>query len=114
MKLLLLLSMLIISYALVELLDGQAILSTIVFSLTSLVMVGISEIGISMSDPFGEDQADFNLEKFLEQVARPPPLPLSTHPSLPHLRRSRLFSPVLACSRPMTPALTPGSVTTTP
>ena len=68
MKLLLLLSLLIISYALVELLEGQVVLATIVYGLTCLVMVGLSEIAISMSDPFGEDQADFNLEAFLESV----------------------------------------------
>jgi hypothetical protein len=49
----------------VELVDGQVVLSSIVFALTSLVMVGLSEIAIAMSDPFGEDQADFNLEAFL-------------------------------------------------
>ena len=34
----------------------------------SLVMIGLSEIAIAMADPFGEDQADFNLEAFLQQV----------------------------------------------
>lgn len=53
--------LLIISYALIELLDGQTTLCMIVFSLTALVMVGLSEIAIAMADPFGEDQADFNV-----------------------------------------------------
>lgn len=46
LKLLLLLSLLIISYALVELLHGETVLSSIVFALISLVMVGLSEIAI--------------------------------------------------------------------
>lgn len=31
-------------------------------------MVGLSEIAIAMSDPFGDDQADFNLNAFLQSV----------------------------------------------
>ena len=43
-------------------------LSSIVFGLTCLVMIGLAEIAISMSDPFGDDQADFNLDAFLQSV----------------------------------------------
>jgi hypothetical protein len=53
--------LLIISYALIELLGGQTLLCILVFSLTALVMVGLAEIAIAMSDPFGDDQADFNV-----------------------------------------------------
>jgi len=68
LKLLMVLSLLIISYALIDLLAGEALLSYIVFGLSSLVMIGLSELAIAMSDPFGDDQADFNLEAFLESV----------------------------------------------
>jgi hypothetical protein len=51
MKLLLLLSLLIISYALIELLHGETVLSSIVFALISLVMVGLSEIAIVSAAP---------------------------------------------------------------
>ena len=46
MKLLLLLSLLIISYALIELLHGEVVMSFTIFFLMCLVMVGLSEIAI--------------------------------------------------------------------
>ena len=68
LKMLLLLSLGIISYALTGLLDGQVVLSMVVFVLVCLVMVGLAEIAIAMSDPFGEDEADFDLDAFLASV----------------------------------------------
>jgi hypothetical protein len=69
--------LLIISYALIELLEGQTLLCFIVFTLTAMVMVGLSEIAIAMSDPFGEDQADFNVSPL------PPVTPHSACASAP-------------------------------
>lgn len=49
-------------------LDGHSFLSSIVFVLSCLVMIGLSEVAIAMSDPFGDDESDFDLNAFLEKV----------------------------------------------
>jgi len=66
-KLLLLIAMLILSYALIVL-EGPtgAVLSLAIYFVSCVVMLGVQEIAIGMSDPFGLDDVDFDIDGFLK------------------------------------------------
>lgn len=65
LKLQLLVALLVLSYALVEITDANAFLSLTCYSITLLVMIGLQQVAIAMSDPFGSDDVDFELEAFI-------------------------------------------------
>jgi len=70
-KLLLLSALLIVSYSLVEIdiTPGSGfwnlIISMVVFTVISGINIGLQAIAIRMSDPFGDDDTDFNIEAML-------------------------------------------------
>ena len=66
LKLLLLLGLLILSYALIELLEANVVLSLFCYVITCTIMIGLEQIAIAMSDPFGFDEVDFDIDGFLK------------------------------------------------
>ena len=68
LKLLMLAALLILSYALVELVDAHRVLSLTIYSITLLIMIGLQQVAIGMSDPFGDDEVDFDLEAFVRSA----------------------------------------------
>jgi len=71
LKLLLLVGLFIVSYAIVGLETGDltawtAALSLFAFSVVCAIMIGLQEIAVAMSDPFGDDDVDFDVDSFLK------------------------------------------------
>lgn len=66
LKLLLIISLVLTSYALVELEHAQVLMSMIVFTIITVIMIGLQAVAVAMSDPFGDDDIDFDLEAFLK------------------------------------------------
>ena len=66
LKLLLMISLALTSYALVELEHAQFFISMLVFLVICFIMIGLQAVAVAMSDPFGSDDIDFDLDKFLE------------------------------------------------
>jgi hypothetical protein len=64
-KFLILVSLLILSYALIELLEAQVFLSITTYATALIITIGLEQIAIAMSDPFGLDDVDFELEEFI-------------------------------------------------
>jgi len=70
-KLLLLSSLSIVSYSLVQLVEhedqslGSLAISLAVFTVISGIMIGLQSIAVSMADPFGDDDTDFNVDAFM-------------------------------------------------
>lgn len=65
LKLLLMISLALTSYALVELEHAQFFLSMLVFVIVCTIMIGLQAVAVAMSDPFGADDIDFDLDKFM-------------------------------------------------
>ena len=65
LKLLLIISLALTSYALVELEHAQVLMSMVVFIIIDTIMIGLQAVAVAMSDPFGDDDIDFDLESFL-------------------------------------------------
>ena len=61
-------ALLILSYALIELLDANYALSLTLYSSCLFIMLGLEQIAIGMSDPFGDDDVDFPIKKFIEEA----------------------------------------------
>lgn len=68
LKLLLIISLSMTSYALVELENHFPIVSYVVFMLICTIMLGLQNIAVAMSDPFGSDDLDFDLDAFLKSA----------------------------------------------
>lgn len=51
---------LIISYAFVDIFEGEWWVSVITYSVIMLMLLGMQEIAVSMSNPFGDDPTDFD------------------------------------------------------
>ena len=66
LKLLLIISLALTSYALVELEHAQVLMSMVVFIIITVIMIGLQAVAVAMSDPFGDDDIDFDLESFLK------------------------------------------------
>lgn len=66
LKLLLMISLALTSYALVELEHAQVFISMLVFLVICFIMIGLQAVAVAMSDPFGSDDIDFDLDKFFE------------------------------------------------
>lgn len=66
LKLLLLVALLILSYAMIELLYANVFLSLTCYTVACIIMIGLEQIAIGMSDPFGLDEVDFELDNFLQ------------------------------------------------
>ena len=65
LTLLLLLDLLLISYGLVDA-GYNAFFTAFTYMLICVVFLGLREVAIAMSDPFGDDVTDFDLEKMLK------------------------------------------------
>ena len=68
LKFLLIVSLAMTSYALVELEDAQYALSVIVFTLICIITIGLQSVAVAMSDPFGGDDLDFDLKGLLKSA----------------------------------------------
>lgn len=61
---LLILDMLLIGYSFVTL-NFHAALTSVIYTVVCMVFMGLKEVAIAMSNPFGDDDIDFDLEKML-------------------------------------------------
>ena len=52
--------LLTVAFWLVDLLEGQWVASIVAFSMFALIMLGLLEVAVAMSDPFGDDDVDFD------------------------------------------------------
>ena len=109
LKLLLLVALLILSYALVELLNAQFFLSLGCYTVSLMIMLGLQGISIGMSDPFGNDEV--SVERHMHaatQQQQQHSMALTTHHSLPSLSipfpRSTSISRPLSNRRMTTPS----------
>jgi len=65
LKLLLIIALALSSYALIELEHAQIVLCFVVYAIFCIIMIGLQSVAVAMSDPFGTDDLDFDLERFL-------------------------------------------------
>ena len=49
---------------------ASAFMSTLSFACITLMLIGLKELAVAMADPFGDDEVDFKLEKFLAMSYR--------------------------------------------
>lgn len=66
LKLLLIIAMALTSYALIELEHAQVLISMVVYVIILTIMIGLQAVAVAMSDPFGDDDIDFDLKYFLQ------------------------------------------------
>jgi len=66
LKLLLLVSLSIVGYALLEIEQHQYGVSLIMYAVICMILIGMQAIAVAMSDPFGDDDTDFDIEIFME------------------------------------------------
>jgi len=64
LKILLLVALAILGYSLIDLLEAHVLLSPSVYAVSCFIMIGLQQIAIAMSDPFGDDDVDFDLQAF--------------------------------------------------
>jgi len=60
--------LLLLSYSFVTVFEGMWPLTLAAYTIMMMVMIGLQEIAIAMSDPFGEDDSDFNTTKLVEDI----------------------------------------------
>mmetsp|Transcript_12800 Transcript_12800/g.33547 ORF Transcript_12800/g.33547 Transcript_12800/m.33547 type:complete len:454 (-) Transcript_12800:254-1615(-) len=65
LKLLLVISLLLMSSSLTSLLEGSPISSILVFGIVSTINLGLEAISIDMADPFGDDATDFDTDEMM-------------------------------------------------
>lgn len=68
LKILLLITLSIVGYALLELEREQYGLSLLMYAIICAVLIGMQAIAVAMSDPFGDDDTDFDIEVFIQQA----------------------------------------------
>jgi len=66
LKTLLLLSLMVIGYAQVQLLQDKWITSLPLYAMLCGIMIGLQEVAIAMSDPFGDDAIDLDVPGYLK------------------------------------------------
>ena len=76
----------IISYGLTFL--GNPVLIFVVFFLAAASLIGLKEVAVALSDPFGEDAVDFEVDKFISASYRDC-LALLADNDVPRARRQR-------------------------
>ena len=76
----------IISYGLTFL--GNPVLIFVVFFLAAASLIGLKEVAVALSDPFGEDAVDFEVDKFISASYRDC-LALLADSDVPRARRQR-------------------------
>ena len=67
-KVMLVITLVVIGYAMVDLLHGRTSTTIVVFWIICTVMIGLQEIAAAMSDPFGDDDIDFDTERLLRSA----------------------------------------------
>ena len=55
----------LVSLALIEVEAGVDVMSIVVFAITSMILIGLQCVAVAMSDPFGDDDLDFDLPAFV-------------------------------------------------
>lgn len=58
--------LLMIGYSLVSFFSGEIVLTLITYSIMLFIMIGTQEIAVAMSDPFGDDDLDFDTTTLVE------------------------------------------------
>jgi len=64
-KIMLLIALTMTGYALIFVLHGMPVFTVGCFAIICLIMIGLQEIAAAMSDPFGDDEIDFDGERQL-------------------------------------------------
>ena len=68
-KVMLMATLILVGYSLINLLEDSPPLFTIVcFCIFSVIQLGLQEIAAAMSDPFGDDDIDFDIEGLLSSA----------------------------------------------
>ena len=68
LKLQMLVVLMLVSYALVNVFVGEWPFVILSFFILCICMLGLQEIAVAMSDPFGDDDTDFDTTKLLERT----------------------------------------------
>jgi len=68
LKLMLLIALVILGYGLAELESGPMAFS--IFTVVIAIMVGLQEVAVAMSDPFGDDAVDLDTKGYLESAEK--------------------------------------------
>lgn len=68
LKLLLLLSLMVVGYAQVQLLNDKWVTSLPLYAMVCGIMIGLQEVAIAMSDPFGDDAIDLDVPGYLRSA----------------------------------------------
>eukprot|EP00966_Prymnesium_polylepis_P108856 2519615-Prymnesium_polylepis.1 len=63
LKLMLLASLLAMSYAICQLMEESKGISFFIFAIVAAIMLGLEEISVAMADPFGDDDTDFDTDE---------------------------------------------------
>lgn len=68
LKVLIFVSLFIVGYALLELEQGHYMLSFAIYLVICTILIGMQAIAVAMSDPFGDDDTDFDIELFMSEA----------------------------------------------
>ena len=55
-------------YALLHVLDANFLLSSLTYTTACVILFGLVEVAIAMSDPFGDDEVDFDLDALMQKA----------------------------------------------
>lgn len=68
LKLQMLVVLLLLGYSLVNVFEGHWYFSALAYVVVAFTMLGLQEIAVAMSDPFGDDDSDFDTTKLVEHA----------------------------------------------
>jgi len=109
LKIMLFCSLTIMGYGQAELMAGSW-LSLLLYAITCAVMIGLQEIAVALSDPFGNDTVDLNVNTFLK-AARTNALSLlklqTHHRSGEHAAKAKALQQAMMDAQRMTKTVQP-------
>ena len=68
LKFMLLIALMLSSISIVEVEKEQYFISIVAFALTSMILIGLQAVAVAMSDPFGDDDLDFDVEGLMKSA----------------------------------------------
>ena len=96
LSMMLLIQLLMVAYALACPTDVKAVFSIPVMAIISLVLVGMRSLAVQLSNPFGNDSVDFDIEKFMSGAQANSVAMLSTERAVcGQLAQSAMVCPLL-------------------
>jgi len=67
-KVLIMVTLVMVGYALITLLEDFPLFAVIAYTILSVIEIGLERIAAAMSDPFGDDEIDFDIEALLSSA----------------------------------------------